>query len=153
MSRMSVRKWIVFFPTWKIVTTGREKKKKSLGFLLFLWVDLLWGETFWNLSYPVLLQPESQASPVQSAGPQAGWDMTVSWRSPPQAGWGMSASWKLGPWAGRDMSTSWNPWTGRSLSRLRHDNLPGTRSLGRFKQINLLGPQAGVGCLQDIQHD
>ena len=42
------------------------------------------------------------------------------------------------------MSTSWDPWTDRSLSRLRHDNLPMTRSLGRLRQANLLAPLAGV---------
>ena len=129
------------------------KKKKRVGLLLFLRVDFLRGESFWNVSYQVLLQPESQASPGQGADPQTGWDMTASWRSNPQAGRGMSASQKLGPWAGRDMSTSWNPWIGRSLSRLRCDNLPGTRSLGRLRQINLLGSQAGVGRPQGIQHD
>ena len=43
-----------------------------IGFLLFSWVDFLRGESFWSLSYPVLLQPESQASLSQDAHPQAG---------------------------------------------------------------------------------
>ena len=31
------------------------------------------------------------------------------------------------------------PWTGRSLSRLKQDNLPRTRSLGRWRLTDLLG--------------
>ena len=82
------------------------------GFLLFPWVDFLRGESFWSLSYPVLLQPESQESPGQDADPQAGWSMT----------------------------TSWDPWAGRSLSRMMHHNFLRTRSLGRLRQVNFLGP-------------
>ena len=55
------------------------------------------GESFWSLSYPILLKPESQASPGQGIDLQAGWDMTASWRWTIQAGWGRSASWELGP--------------------------------------------------------
>ena len=96
------------------------------------------GESFWNLSYPILLQPESQVSLGQDADPQASWGVTASWRSNSQAGQGRSASRELGPWASRGMSTFWDPWTGGSLSRLRHDNLLRTRFLGRLRQVNLL---------------
>ena len=101
-----------------------------IGFLLFSWVGLLSGESFLSLSYPVLLQPDSQVSPGEGADPQVGSGMTASWRSNPQAG--------------RVISTSWDPWTGGSPSRLRHDNLPRTRSLGRLRHVNHQGPKAGV---------
>ena len=144
LSRMhlrGIRKWIGYFSSerqwWQ---GGKEKRKKWIGLILFLWVDLLRGESFWSLSYPGPLQPESQASPGQGADPQAGWGVTASWRSNLQAGRGRLASQELGLWTGWGMSTSWDPWTGRSLSRLRHDNLPRTRFIGRSRQVNLLGP-------------
>ena len=127
------------FPIWKTVMTGRKGKKTNRPPSI-LWVDFLSGESLWSLSYPVMLQPESWASPSQGADPQAGWNMTAPWRSNPWAGWSRSASQKLGPWAGRGMSTSLDPWTGGSLSRLRCDSFPRTRSLGRLKQVDLLGP-------------
>ena len=77
-------------------------------------VDFLRGESYWSLSYPVLLQPKSGASPGQGADPQAGWGVIASWRSNPQTGRGISASRELGPWAGQGMSTSWILWTGGS---------------------------------------
>ena len=144
LSRMHLKGicWEVdwLFPIWKTVMTGGKEKRKKLIGLLFLCVDFLRGESFWDLSYPVLLQPESQASLVQDADPQAGWGVTASWRLNHWAGRGRLAFWELGPWAGRGMSISWDPWTGRSLSRLRHDNLLRTRFLGRSRQADLLGP-------------
>ena len=126
------------FTIWKTVMTGRKRKKKKLiGLLQFPWVDFLRGKSFWNLSYSVLLQPESRG---QGADPQEGWGVTASWRSNPWAGRGMLASWELGPWASRGMSTSWDPWTGGSLSRLRPDNILRNRSLGRSRQVDFLGP-------------
>ena len=107
----------------------REEKKKtnrspsiSMG-----------GESFWNVSYSILLQPESQVPLGQDADTQASWGVTASWRSNSQAGQGRSASRELGPWASRGMSTFWDPWTGGSVSRLRHDNLLRTRSLVRLR--------------------
>ena len=44
----------------------------GLGLLQISWVDFLRGESFCSLPYPVLLQPESQASLGQGADPQAG---------------------------------------------------------------------------------
>ena len=129
------------FPIWKTVMTGKKIKKKNLiGLLQFPWVDFLRGESFWNVSYPVLLQPESLASLGQGADPQASWGMTASWRVNPWAGQGMSASQELDPWEGRGMLPSWGPWTGECPSRMRHDNLSRTRSLGRWRQDDLLGP-------------
>ena len=82
ISRASVRKWVGYFPSerqwWQ---GGKEKKKNLIGLFLFPRVDFLKGESFWSLSYPVLLQPESQASLDQGADPQAGWGVTASWRS------------------------------------------------------------------------
>ena len=52
----------------------------------------------------------------------------------------MTASWRSNPRAGQGMTTSWDPWTGGSLNRLRSDNLSRTRSLGRSRQVDLLGP-------------
>ena len=73
--------------SWVIAETGHGPQ--VIGFLLFPWVDFLRGGSFWDLSYPVLLQPKSQASLGQGADPQASWGVTVSWRSNPQAGdWG-----------------------------------------------------------------
>ena len=130
------------FPIWKTIMTGRKRKKKEklIGLLQFLWVDFLRGESFLSLSYPVLLQSESQAFPDEGGNPQASWGMTASWRSNPQAGQGRLASWESGPWAGQSMLTSWDPWIGGSLSRLSHDNLSRTISLGGSRQVNLLGP-------------
>ena len=93
------------FPIWKTVMTGRKRKKKKEKQKTpnrppsILWVDFLMGESFWSLSYPILLKPESQASPGQGIDLQAGWDMTASWRWTIQAGWGRSASWELCAWA------------------------------------------------------
>ena len=109
------------FPIWKTMT-GRKKKKKLIGLLLFPWVVFLKGESFWSISYPVLLQPESRESPGQGADPQAG----------------------------RGMSTFWNPCPGRSLSKLKCDNLQRTRTQGRSTSWN---PQIRVGHPQDLQHD
>ena len=111
-----------------------------IGFLLFPWVNFLRGESSWRLSYPVLLQPKSKASPGQGADSQASWDLTSSWRSNPWASQGRLASRELGPWAGQGVMTSWDSWTGRSPSRLRRDNLSRTRSLGKSRQVDLLGP-------------
>ena len=94
------------------VTTETRHAPQLIGFLLWPWVDFLRTESFWNLSYPVLLQPESRASPGQGANPQAGWGMSTSWRSNPRARQGMSASQELGPWAGWDRLTSWDPQAG-----------------------------------------
>ena len=122
----------------------KKEKKKLIGLLLFPLVDFLRDESFWSLLYPVLLQPESQVSLDQVAYPQAGWDVTASWRANPRAGQGRSASQELGSWAGWGMFTSWDPWNGGSLSRLRHDNILRTRSLGRLRQVNVLGPPAWI---------
>ena len=51
---------------------------QAIGFLLFPWVDFLRGESVWSVSYPVLLQPESQASLGQGADAQAGLGVTAS---------------------------------------------------------------------------
>ena len=84
------------------------------------------GESFWSLSYPGPLQPESQVSPGQGAYPQAGWGLTASWRSNLQAGRGRLASQELvsgkveacqppgipglaDPWAGWGMTTFQGP--------------------------------------------
>ena len=75
-----------------------KQKEKTNRPLQFPWVDFLRDESFWSLSYPVLLQPESQVSLVQDADPQAGW--------------GVTASWRLNPQAGQGMSTFWDSWTG-----------------------------------------
>ena len=94
------------FPIWKRVMIGREKKANRL--LLFYWWTSL-GVSFWSLSYPVLLQPESQTYPGQGADPPAGWGMTVFLR------------WNL--WSGRGRSTSWGPLTGVEYPQgLQHDH-------------------------------
>ena len=139
ISRASAGKWIGYFPSERQSWQG-EKEKKLIGLLQFPWVDFLRGESFWSLSHPVLLQPDSQTSLGQGADPQAGWGMTDSWRSNPRAGWGVMASRELGSWAGRGVTISWDPWTGGSPSRLRRDNLSRARSLGRSRQVDLLGP-------------
>ena len=66
------------FSIWKTVMTEKGKKKKPIVLLLFLWVDFLRGESFWSLSYSVLLQPESRVSPGQGADPL----QAESWQSP-----------------------------------------------------------------------
>ena len=152
ISRTSVGKWIGYFPSERQWWQGGKQRKKTNRLLLFLLLDILRGESFWSLSYPVLLQPESWASLGQDADPQAGWGVIASWRLNPWAGC-MSASWELGPWAGRGVMTSWDPWTGGSPSRLRHDNLSRTRSLGTSRRLTSWDPQTGVGCPQDLQRD
>ena len=94
------------FPIWKRVMIGREKKANRL-LLFYGWTSL--GVSFWSLSYPVLLQPESQTYPGQGADPPAGWGMTVFLR------------WNL--WSGRGRSTSWGPLTGVEYPQgLQHDH-------------------------------
>ena len=58
----------------KTVMTGRGKKRKNIliGILLLSWVDFLRDESFLRLSYPVLLQPESQVFLGQGEDSQAG---------------------------------------------------------------------------------
>ena len=113
------------FLIWKTAMTARKrkKKKKLIGLLLFPFVDFLRDESFWKLFYPVLLQPESQTSLDQVAYPQAGWDVTASWRLNPRAGrppkhWvpgQVKACWPPGtpgladPWGGWGMATFWGP--------------------------------------------
>ena len=132
------------FPIWKTFMTGRKRKRRKLiGLLQFSWVDFLRGESFWILSYPVLLQPESnlrcpqvrvqiprQAEAWQPAGDRIPKQVEVWW---PPKNWvpGQVKVWM----------TSWDPWTGRSPSRLRCDNLSMTRSLDRSRQVDLLGPR------------
>ena len=139
------------FPTWNTAMTWR-KRKKLIGTLLFLCVGFLRGESVWSLSYPVLLQSESQESPGQSEDPedpQTGWSVTASWRQNPQAGRGghLPENWVPGQVKACRLSG-----TSRPLSRLRCDNLSRTRSLGRLRHVELLGPWAG-GSLSRLRHD
>ena len=141
--RASSGKCIGYFPSerqsWQ---GGKEKEKNLIGFLQFPWVDFLRGESFWSLSYSVLLQPESQG---QSADPQAGWGVTASWRSNPWAGRGRSASQELGPWAGRGRLTSWDPRTGVGCTEgLQCDQCwVGLRGCN-FNSLPVCSPQMGI---------
>ena len=69
ISKASAGKWIGYFPSERQSGQGEKKKKKTNRPLS---ISIFRGESFWSLSYPVLLQPESQASPGQGADPQAG---------------------------------------------------------------------------------
>ena len=135
--------------SWIIAET---RHSPTIGFLPFLRVDFLRGESFWSLSYPVLLQPESQVSPGQGGDPQAGWGMTTSWRSNPRASWGISASQELGPW----QVEAWacRPRATPELvepSKLRHGNLPGTRCKAGRGRSTSWDPWSG-GSLSRLKH-
>ena len=229
--------------SWIIAET---RHSPTIGFLPFLRVNFLRGESFWSLYYPVLLQPESRCPQVKveilrlrhdnllevkspgklrhislprirslagrglgmstSCDPWTGGTQQVeAWQPPrnqmqgrsrqvnllgflewqiperteawqasrsqiprqveecwpsgtpgladPQACWGVTTSQGPDPWTDRGRLTSWDPQASGSLSRLRHDNLPGTRSLGRSRQVDLLGFPVWVGHLQGLQHD
>jgi len=118
----------------------RKEKKNLIGLLQFPWVDFLKGWAFLRLVLPSTVatwEPGISGSECRYPG-KLRRDSLLEIKS--QAGWGRSASWELSPWAGRGVMTSWDPWTGGSPSRLRHDNFLRTRSLGRSRQVDLLGP-------------
>ena len=82
ISRASVEKWFGYFPSKSDDWEEKKKEKKTNRPSVFIG-DFLRCESFWSLSYPVLLHPDIQESLGQGADPQAGWGVTVSWRSNP----------------------------------------------------------------------
>ena len=120
--------------------TGRKRKKKSLICLLLCygWTSL--GVSLFEayfMQYCCNLRARHPWVRCRSPG-RLRHDSLLNIKS--RAGQSRSASRELGPWAGRGMSTSRNPWTGGSLRRLKHDNLLRTKSLGKSRQVDLLGP-------------
>ena len=131
----SVKKWIGYFPSerqWWQGGKEKRKKKKKASFNFHGWTSL--GESLFEaLSYPVLLQPESQASPGQGSDPQAGWGVTASWRSNlwelgPWAGWGMLTSWDL-DWQIPEQVKAWEPFEDPIPRQVKACWLPGTPRL------------------------
>ena len=125
------------FPIWKTVMTGKEKKKKKrerekqIGFLQFPWVDFIKGESFWSLSYPILLQPESQESPGHSADPRQAeaWQPPGDWIPRQVEAGGPPDNWV--PGQVEACQPPGTPELADSLRRLKRDKLSRTRSLGR----------------------
>ena len=100
-------------------------------------MDFLRGESFWSLSYPVLLQPESQASLGQGADPQGGWAVRASWRLNLDRSRQVGLL-RIGSLGKLRHVNLWVSWTGRSPSRLRCGNLLRIRSSGRLRHFGLL---------------
>ena len=114
ISSASVGKWIGYFPLerqwWQGGKEKKRKKKKRIGLLQFQWVDFLRGESFWSLSYPVLLQPESQVSRFRVHIPR----QAEAWQ--PQGDWIPRQA-----EAGRPPGTPGlvDPWTGWGMTTFR----------------------------------
>ena len=145
LSRMHLKGvcWEVgcLFPIWNTVMTGRKRKTNKLtNRPLYFMGALTLGWVFLKLILPSTVATWEPGIPRSGCTSPASWGMIASWRLNQWAGWGMSASWELGPWACRGMLTSWGPWISRSPNRLRYDNFPGARSLGKSRQVDLLGP-------------
>ena len=86
------------FPIWNTVMTGREKKKKLIGLLLFYWWTFLGVSLSEAYHTQYCYNLRVRCTWGQGADPQAGWGVTVLLRS--------------NLWAGRSRSTSWDPLTG-----------------------------------------
>ena len=137
------------FSIGKTVMTGEKREKKKTNcLLLFPWVDFLRGESFWSLSYQVLLQSESQESWVRVQIPR----QAEAWQPP-------------GDWIPGQVESGWHPenWVPGQVKACQPPGTPGLADpqtgwgMTNFQGPNSYAgrgrssswdPQAGVRCPQ-----